>query len=392
MNDTAIHLDENVFPQKHIRQWVLSFPFFIRYLMAYDPEISTQILRLYQREIAKFYEKRTRAVLQVKSARTGSVTVIQRFGGALNINPHFHSLFIEGAYYKKQGELKFHGGRAPSQKDLENLLKTIIKKVIRYLTKISYIENDQPGSGLKENELSAIHGQSVVYRIAVGKRKGEKVQLFGYEVEKPRRNQNGGVSLHGFNIHAGVFIHEKKREKLLTLCRYISRGPISKQRFERINEDKVAIRFKRAWSNGATHVVYTNIEFIEKLIALIPPPRANLVRYFGVFAPRNKWRKEIVPAPKIIDGFEQERVYRISWAELLKRTFGIDAEKCKSCGGRLEAVSIVLDSRLIGEILGKLGITSTRVYLSEASYRGPPQGTDRSIYYEEEYSQVPDDW
>lgn len=391
MNDTAIHLDENVFPEKPIRQWVLSFPFFIRYLMAYDPEISTKILRIYQKEVSKFYENRTKAVFQVKSARTGAVTVIQRFGGALNINPHFHSLFIEGTYYKKHGELRFHRGKAPLQKDLEKLLKIIIKKVIRYLTKISYTEGEQPGSGLKENELSSIYGQSVVYRIAVGKRKGEKVQLVGYEIGEPRRNSSGGVSLHGFNIHAGVCIHEKKRKKLLTLCRYISRGPIAKQRFERINDDKIAIRFKRAWSNGATHVVYTNVEFIEKLVALIPPPRANLVRYFGVFAPRNKWRKEIVPVPKVIDGFEQERVYRVSWAELLKRTFGIDGEKWKSCGGRVEAVSIVLDPRLIDEILGNLGISSKRVYLSEVSYRGPPS-SEKSNFYEEEYSQAPNDW
>jgi hypothetical protein len=138
-------------------------------------------------------------------------------------------------------------------------------------------------------------------------------------------------------------------------------------------------------------VVYTNVEFIEKLVALVPPPRANLVRYFGVFAPRNKWRKEVVPAPKVIDGFEQERVYRVSWAELLKRTFGIDSEKCKSCGGPVEAVSIVLDPRLIDEILGNLGILSNRVYLNEASYRGPPN-SENSNFHEEEYSQAPDDW
>lgn len=172
--------------------------------MAYDPEISTKILRIYKKEISQFYEKRTKSVFQVKLARTGAVTVIQRFGGALNINPHFHSIFVEGAYYKKQGELKFHRGKAPSQEGLENLLKTIIKKVVRYLAKISYIENDYPGGGLKENELSVIHGQSVVYRIAVGKRKGEKIQLFGYEVDG-LRPEMGGPILAG----EGEFLFQK---------------------------------------------------------------------------------------------------------------------------------------------------------------------------------------
>lgn len=37
----------------------------------------------------------------------------------------------------------------------------------------------------------------------------------------------------------------------------------------------VTVRFKKAWSNGATNVIYSNLESIEKLVALIPP-RANL--------------------------------------------------------------------------------------------------------------------
>ena len=32
------------------------------------------------------------------SARTGAVTLIQRFGSALNLNVHFHMLFLDGVY------------------------------------------------------------------------------------------------------------------------------------------------------------------------------------------------------------------------------------------------------------------------------------------------------
>jgi hypothetical protein len=36
--------------------------------------------------------------LKVSSgARTGAVTLIQRFGSALNLNPHPHMLFLDGA-------------------------------------------------------------------------------------------------------------------------------------------------------------------------------------------------------------------------------------------------------------------------------------------------------
>jgi hypothetical protein len=33
-----------------------------------------------------------------KTAHTGAVTLIQCFGGALNLNVHFHMLFLDGAY------------------------------------------------------------------------------------------------------------------------------------------------------------------------------------------------------------------------------------------------------------------------------------------------------
>jgi hypothetical protein len=33
-----------------------------------------------------------------KTARTGAVTLIQRFGSALNLNIHFHILFLDGVY------------------------------------------------------------------------------------------------------------------------------------------------------------------------------------------------------------------------------------------------------------------------------------------------------
>ena len=38
------------------------------------------------------------AKLTRKRARTGAVTLIQRFGSALNLNVHFHMLFLDGVY------------------------------------------------------------------------------------------------------------------------------------------------------------------------------------------------------------------------------------------------------------------------------------------------------
>lgn len=44
-----------------------------------------------------------KAKLTRASAKTGAVTLVQRFGSALNLNIHFHMLFLDGVYLTAQG-------------------------------------------------------------------------------------------------------------------------------------------------------------------------------------------------------------------------------------------------------------------------------------------------
>jgi hypothetical protein len=53
---------------------------------------------------------------------------------------------------------------------------------------------------------------------------------------------------------------------------------------------KVRYELKTPYSDGTTHVFFDPIDFIGKLAALIPPPRLNLTRFFGVFAPNSNLR------------------------------------------------------------------------------------------------------
>jgi hypothetical protein len=53
---------------------------------------------------------------------------------------------------------------------------------------------------------------------------------------------------------------------------------------------------RHRWRDGRTHVVFEPLELLEKLAALIPPPRFNLVRYHGVLAPGARRRAEVVPS------------------------------------------------------------------------------------------------
>ena len=81
--DSAAHLVDEVFPERPIRQWVLSVPYQLRFLFATEPQVITKVLAIVHRVITTWLIKR--AGLTVKSgAQAGAVTLIQHFGSALN--------------------------------------------------------------------------------------------------------------------------------------------------------------------------------------------------------------------------------------------------------------------------------------------------------------------
>ncbi|MBU1238994.1 transposase zinc-binding domain-containing protein, partial [Myxococcota bacterium] len=51
MNEMALHLTEDVFPKVPVRQFVLSLPKQLRYLLAYNPRLTTLVLRVFVKKI-----------------------------------------------------------------------------------------------------------------------------------------------------------------------------------------------------------------------------------------------------------------------------------------------------------------------------------------------------
>jgi hypothetical protein len=96
--ETAALLADEVFPDVPLRQWVISFPFPLRYLFAAHPQAMSKILGIVYRAISTHLIHR--AGYQIKDGATGAVTLIQRFGSAL-LNIHFHVLFLDGVYVSR---------------------------------------------------------------------------------------------------------------------------------------------------------------------------------------------------------------------------------------------------------------------------------------------------
>ena len=102
MADTAAHLVDHVFPVVPVRQWVLSSPFALRYKMAYDARLMSDVLNIFARAVLGHLRRRARKFLGLRDSQSGAVTFIQRFGDALNCNVHFHLLAIDGVYTRSE--------------------------------------------------------------------------------------------------------------------------------------------------------------------------------------------------------------------------------------------------------------------------------------------------
>jgi hypothetical protein len=96
MAESAALLVDVVLPHEPIRQWVLSFPVQLRFLFTSYPHIMGKVLSIVYRTLATHITKK--AGYNKKMAQTGAVTLIQRFGSALNLNIYFHMLYLDGVY------------------------------------------------------------------------------------------------------------------------------------------------------------------------------------------------------------------------------------------------------------------------------------------------------
>ena len=170
-------------PHQPMRQWVLSVPFPLRFLFASNPKAMTGALGIVYRAISTHLAHK--AGFAKPMAQTGAVTLIQRFGSALNLNIHFHSLFLDGVYIGGSSErpLRFRRVKAPSRDELVQLTHTIAHRVARYLERQGLLERDTGNIYLTPEAVDAsdedpsnqLLGSSITYRIAVGPQQGRKV-------------------------------------------------------------------------------------------------------------------------------------------------------------------------------------------------------------------------
>jgi hypothetical protein len=123
------------------------------------------------------------------------------------------------------------------------------------------------------------------------------VRRWGDSIDAPAPAEPGRwyARQDGFSLHAGVVVAAGARDRLERVCRYALRPALGQDRLQLTPDGKAVLELRRRWTDGTTHLVFEPVELLERLAALTPRPRVNLILYHGVLAPRAAWRKAIVP-------------------------------------------------------------------------------------------------
>jgi len=209
--------------------------------------------------------------LMSTNAVTGAVTLIQRFGSALNLNVHFHLLVLDGVYRREgEGRLRFVPVPAPGTDELKGLVQRIAERIGRSLERSGLITRDIDTAYLafdpaEEAPIHGLLGSSITYRIATGPREGQKVftlQTLPAEPDAPRPEV---AESSGFSLHAGIAAKAPQRDKVERLARYVSRPPVATERLSMTRGGNVRYALKTPYRDGTTHVISEPEDFIARL-------------------------------------------------------------------------------------------------------------------------------
>jgi hypothetical protein len=364
MSELAAHLVDHVLPPVPIRQWVLTVPVPVRYQLAFDAGLTRAVLRVFLRTVFG-WQRRRAARRGLVGARGGSVTAIQRAGGSLNTNVHFHALLFDRVYTRARPTTRpvFHRLPPPTEADIGALLARVHRRVRRLLARRGRLPEDAPGSdpfAAQEPLFAGAVAASLQGRVALGPRAGQPVRRLRSAADVIPTGRRS-ARLDGFSLHADVAVPARRRDQLERLVRYLVRPPLALDRLTESPGGQLLYQFRRAWSDGSTALLLDPLELLERLAALVPPPRRPLLAYHGLLAPRSQWRAALVPKPTRPDGRAdagERPARRWPWARLLQRVFGFDVLVCDRCGSPRRILGAVTEPHAVRRMLVALGLAA----------------------------------
>ena len=278
MVETAAHLTDHVLPRLPVRQWVLSVPKRLRYFMQRDGAVLNMVLRIFLRVIEQSLSAHCPGAARVDKAalHIGAVAFIHRFGSSLNEHVHFHVCVVDGVFEAVPGEVGADAGDQATPSGVIFHAASGIDKAV-----VAQVQAD-----LRRRILRAF-----VARVLI--ESGDAKDMLAYQHS-------------GFSVNAGVCIEAHDRAALERLLRYCARPPFAMDRLRKEGSDLVYRCVKQHSEPGADglgpkadELMLTPLELIDRIAALMPPPRIHRHRYFGVLAPNSPLRAAVAGNRKV---------------------------------------------------------------------------------------------
>ena len=201
-------------------------------------------------------------------------------------------------------------------------------------------------------------------------------------------NTTEAVLVHGggFSVDAEVRIEANDRAGLERLLRYCARPAFAQEQLREIDAEHLVYERVKPGPGGSVSLMLTPMELLDRLAALIPPPRRHRHRYVGVLAPNAPLRAVVtalaqpeaaeplaIPAAQTAAPDDEplhRKAARLAWAMLIARIYEIFPLVCPQCGGQMRIIAFITEGAAIREILGHLGEATSPPRLMPA--RAPP--------------------
>lgn len=141
MTEAAAHLVDNVLPFISYRQFVISFPFVMRFWLETNQRLFAKIHKIVIGKLHQHYIDKAKSQ-GVQSPTPGSISFTQRFGSAANLHIHLHVLMADGVYTVVKDMPRFRKVNPITDKEVAQLITGISQAVMRYLKKKGYLDQE----------------------------------------------------------------------------------------------------------------------------------------------------------------------------------------------------------------------------------------------------------
>jgi hypothetical protein len=259
---------------------------------------------------------------------------IHRFGSSLNAHVHFHVCVVDGVFEEIPVAVV-------GQTDVQSSPPGIVFHPASAIdeTAVAQVQTD-----LRRRILRAFVGRGLI-------EKADAKEMLAYQHS-------------GFSVDAGVCIEADDRAALERLLRYCARPPFA---MERLRKEGAALVYRCAKQRSeptsdkrgakVDELHLTALELIDRIAALVPPPRTHRHRYFGVLAPNSPLRSAVTamadaqpdatgddahrPAPlgnaisPTPEPVPTKRPAHYLWAVLIARIYEVFPLLCPLCGGQM---------------------------------------------------------